>query len=127
MEQACRRNSTPPPPSTLMQMQHAISRLLRRIKDEEQRTSQYALRVRISSAVALDLAAMKAEDWHDASNGWTEMPQCEKLASDFLNEGTAAANGLRLSVAGPVLEVSSSHNGPDLEISQGIPFEKPVA
>ena len=87
--------------SHVMTKNHALSRLLRRIKEEEQRTRRYAVRVRISRSVGLDIAAMDAANWHDASNGWTEMDQCKKLASDFLKEGEAAVQGLRLSVAGP--------------------------
>jgi hypothetical protein len=110
-----------------MTKDHALSRLLRRIKEEEQRTRQYAVRVRISRSVGLDIAAMDAADWHDASNGWTEMDQCKKLASDFLKEGEAAAQGLRLSVVGPVLEVSTVHDAPDVEIIEGRSFDDHVA
>lgn len=110
-----------------MKKDHALSRLRQKIKAEEQRTRQYALRVRISRSMGRDLAAMEAEDWHDASNGWTEMAQCNKLANDFLREGEAAARGLRLSVVGPVLEVSDAHDAPDIEILAGIPFDDDAA
>jgi len=105
-----------------MAKDNPLSRLHAKIEQEEQRTKQHALRVRISRTEALDLAGMDAADWHDASNGWTEMPQCRKLAGDFLRDGIAAAHGLRLSVADPVLEVALPHDAPDVEITEGIPY-----
>jgi hypothetical protein len=106
-----------------MKKDHAVSKLHRRIKEEEQRTKQYAGKVRISRFTALDLAGMEAADWHEASNGWTELEQCKVFASEFNKRGEMAANGLKLSVVGPVLEVSTDPDAPDVEITQGIPFE----
>jgi hypothetical protein len=108
-----------------MTKDHALSRLRCKIKAEEQRTRQNAVRVRISISVGLDLAGMQAADWHDACNGWTEMDQCEKFAGDFMKKGAAAAQGLRLSPVGPVLEVSTAGDAPDVEITEGISFSRP--
>jgi len=105
-----------------MTKSNPLSRLRHQIEQEQHRTRKYARRVRISQEVALDLAKMEAADWHDASNGWTEMPQCKKFADEFMADGIAAANGLRLSVVGPILEVSTIHGAPDVEITDGIFF-----
>ena len=92
------------------------------IDAEEERTQQYARRVRISDSVANGLMAMEAEDWHAASRGFTELADCARLANDFLRRGTAAANGLSISVLGPVLEVSEDLDAPDVEITLGLPY-----
>jgi hypothetical protein len=109
-----------------MTKNNPLSQLRQKIEQEEQRTRKHACCVRISQEVALDLAKMGAADWHDASNGWAEMPQCKKFADEFWRDGVAAANGLRLSVVGPILEVSNAHGAPDVEITAGIPFDETV-
>ena len=105
-----------------MGKEHALTRQLNNIRAEQDRIRQHAVSVRISCSVGLDLAAMSAADWHDACKGFTEMPQCERFANDFREKGEAAANGLRLSAVGPVLEVSFTPDAPDVEITEGISF-----
>ena len=100
-----------------------FDRLRELIAAEEERTQQYARRVRISHDVAKGLLAMEAEDWHLASRGLTELVDCNRLANDFLSRGIVAANGLSISIIGPVLEVAEDLSAPDVEIAQGIPYQ----
>ncbi|MFZ2276575.1 MAG: hypothetical protein WAW39_02205 [Prosthecobacter sp.] len=91
------------------------------IRVEEQRTNQQASRVRISYEIAADLMGMEAEDWYAAGKGFSDMDYCTRLANDFLRCGIAAANGLSISVVGPILEVAEDQAAPPVEIAQGIP------
>ena len=99
-------------------------RLRKLIQAEEDRTRQYAKRVRISKGIAQELMVMEAEDWLAASNGFSNIESCKKLADDFLRQGEIAANGLSISPeVGPILEVSEETSSPDVEIIVGHPWQ----
>lgn len=100
----------------------ACAQLRNRIQEEEDRTRQNAKKVRISVAVAQDLMVMEAEDWLKEAKGFTDWEFCKKLASAFLREGEKAANGLSLSIVGPILEVAEDYDAPDVEITLGNPW-----
>jgi len=110
-----------------MSKEHPSAAHFERLRDlidaEEERTQQYARRVRISQDVATDLMAMEAEDWHLASRGFTDIEDCDKLANDFLRRGVVAVNGLSISIIGPVLEVAEDLSAPDVEITLGLPYQ----
>ena len=98
-----------------------MRRLLARIREEQERTQQDAVVVRISRNTALELASMDADEWFEAGNGFVNLQKCESLANDFARDGIQAANGLKLSIIGPTLVVASDHRAPDVEIIQGNP------
>lgn len=91
------------------------------IDAEEIRTKQSAQRVRISRAIARNLASLNAEDWQLACGGFTDLEGCGRIAQDFIIRGSTAANGLKISEVGPVLEVADGFSAPEVEITQGKP------
>ena len=67
---------------------------------------------------------MEAEDWMEASRGFTDLKFCVELANDFLKRGESAANGLSISIIGPVIEVADSDAAPDVEIVVGLQWPR---
>tara|TARA_R110002049_G_scaffold222886_1_gene394516 strand:- start:2946 stop:3329 length:384 start_codon:yes stop_codon:yes gene_type:complete len=92
------------------------------VNQEEDRTQQYARRVRVSKSVALELVKMDSDDWHAAGRGFFEMNDCRRISSVFLREGEDALNGMSFSIVGPVFSVATDLDAPDVEILEGIPF-----
>ena len=92
------------------------------VNQEEDRTQQYAHRVRVSHSIALSLAGMDEHDWYAAGKGFFKRHECRRISSVFLKEGEAALNGMSFSVIGPRFEVASSLDAPDVEILEGSPY-----
>lgn len=92
------------------------------VNREEDRTRQYACKVRVSRSIALSLAGMDEHDWYAAGKGFLKRRECRRISSIFLKEGEFALNGMSFSVVGPRFEVASSRDAPDAEILEGIPF-----
>ena len=89
------------------------------IDDEEDRTNQFANCVTISKKIANELASMDAFDWYAAAKGFADIEDCHRLANSFLEHGSCAANGLAVSIVGPIISVSDNPNAPKVEITNG--------
>jgi hypothetical protein len=93
-----------------------ITEIIRQVSEEQARTGKNAKIVRIAPHIASGLVGMSAEDWHNSSNGFTDMSECRRIAEDFKKRDIAAVNGFRLWLNGPVLRLATDSNAPDIEI-----------
>lgn len=95
--------------------------LMQLVSDEENRTHQYAVLVKVAPRIAHALVGMDEEDWHAAGRGFFDMSTCNKIAGCFRNERENALKGMSFASVGPKFDVSESNEDPDVVIMKGRP------